>query len=350
MDVRDEGHERRQAVWSSSLRELFFNILFSPIRLSIILLTHGLSAIRPFSPQLIPIIVCILLIPVIVLLSVYAGWSVWSSAAVNWQADLNMQYGDGVSPYAYVPISGLIPQQRYDFSIDLSVPPTETNLALGNFMTTLTLLSSSNKTITSIRRSTLLLPSKSSWFFGSNLVHLHVPMLVSFVPGTSSLTAFVELGRNDGWKSLGQGQGRELSIFSASVRGDIVHRGIRGLVSRFPLLSALVSGVFFFSVLSLTCGAFLLPMVIGRPNERTVVKREQINAPLPPVNDTDSDEESVQPAKRVKRSRGSISGSRRSGSSVKGETPSSPIPAPSTSHTSIRHRPSHALLSTESDT
>lgn len=127
------------------------------------------------------------------------------------------------------------------------VPATESNLGLGNFMTTMTLLSSSNnRTITSVRRSvctrdTFLLQShlcllwpqviitspQSSWFFRtSDLIRIHIPLLPSFLPGTTSLTAFVEIGRKDGWRSLGHGEGRELSVLSATLKGDVVHYGV----------------------------------------------------------------------------------------------------------------------------
>jgi len=41
------------------------------------------------------------------------------------------------------------------------------------------------------------------------------------------MVAYVEVGRRDGWKSLGSGQGKEISVIAASVRGTVVHHGIR---------------------------------------------------------------------------------------------------------------------------
>jgi hypothetical protein len=43
-------------------------------------------------------------------------------------------------------------QQKYAISVDLQLPATEMNLALGNFMTTLTVLTSKNKTLAYVRR------------------------------------------------------------------------------------------------------------------------------------------------------------------------------------------------------
>jgi Putative adipose-regulatory protein (Seipin) len=59
---------------------------------------------------------------------------------------------DGLPPYAEIQLPSLVTQQPYAISLRLAVPATESNYALGNFMTTLTLSSSSNTTLASIRR------------------------------------------------------------------------------------------------------------------------------------------------------------------------------------------------------
>jgi len=61
-------------------------------------------------------------------------------------------YSDGPQPYSQILLPPLVPQQRYDISAQLVVPITESNLALGNFMTSLTLSTLANKTLISIRR------------------------------------------------------------------------------------------------------------------------------------------------------------------------------------------------------
>lgn len=63
-----------------------------------------------------------------------------------------MYHSDGSPPYALSALPLLVPQQRYDVSVHLSIPAVESNYALGNFMTTLTLSTTSNKTLTSVRR------------------------------------------------------------------------------------------------------------------------------------------------------------------------------------------------------
>lgn len=39
--------------------------------------------------------------------------------------------------------------------------------------------------------------------------------------------ARVEVGRRDLWKTLGRGEGRELSVYSASLVGSVRHSGIK---------------------------------------------------------------------------------------------------------------------------
>lgn len=59
---------------------------------------------------------------------------------------------DGALPYAEVPLSNIAAQQPYDISLHLVVPANEANLALGNFMASLTLLTPSNNTIALARK------------------------------------------------------------------------------------------------------------------------------------------------------------------------------------------------------
>lgn len=148
----------------------------SPVfRIPLLLFDMFASAIRllkPLAPQLIPLTVFALSIPIVVFFSLSAGWFVWRSIAVGWETAVHLQYGyvrplrsftsmlmasllnnrDGPSPHAWITLSNLVTQQPYDVSVQLAVPASESNFALGNFMTTLTLATSSNKTIISVRR------------------------------------------------------------------------------------------------------------------------------------------------------------------------------------------------------
>lgn len=54
-----------------------------------------------------------------------------------------------------------------------------------------------------------------------------IPLLQSYIATTSKVVAKVNLGRQDGWKSLGSGEGRELSVVSATLTGTLRHEGVR---------------------------------------------------------------------------------------------------------------------------
>jgi hypothetical protein len=68
---------------------------------------------------------------------------------------------DGVPPYARVELPRLMLQQIYAISLDLQLPTTEMNLALGNFMTSLVVLTLKNKTLAHVRRPVRIL--SGSW-------------------------------------------------------------------------------------------------------------------------------------------------------------------------------------------
>ena len=124
-------------------------------------------------------------------------------------------------------------------------------------------------------------PKRATFSFSAipRLVDLELPLLSSYVPGSSKMNARIDLGRRDGWKSLGSGEGRELSVWNAALRGAVRRHGIRcaplslnpmaiphsfsnrGLVSRFPLTFALVASAAFFSLSVVVLAACILPAV-----------------------------------------------------------------------------------------
>ena len=82
-----------------------------------------------------------------------------------------------------------------------------------------------------------------------------IPILSSWTPGTSSsLHAVLEVGRRDAWKMLGRGEGRELTVLEAYVRGTVLLQGTRRVVGRYPNLAGLFSSAAFF----ITAGLGLL--------------------------------------------------------------------------------------------
>ena len=66
-----------------------------PFPISLIANIIGSTAklIKPLAPHLVPLVVFILAIPVILTLSLSAGFFVWKSIAVGWETPLYLQYG-----------------------------------------------------------------------------------------------------------------------------------------------------------------------------------------------------------------------------------------------------------------
>ncbi|KAF8560232.1 hypothetical protein OG21DRAFT_1473689 [Imleria badia] len=214
--------------------------------------------------HLVPLFVCLALIPLVLFFSLFSGWYIWKNTPVPWQVPVYLQYGDSPSPYAELSLPPLSTTQPYDVSLQLVLPASEANFALGNFMATLSLSTPSNKTLVTVSRPAIALPPKRATFSFSTiprLINLDVPLLSSHVPGTSKMNARIDLGRRDGWKSLGNGEGRELSVWNAVLRGAVRRHGIRGLMSRFPLTFALVASASFFSLSVIVLAACILPAI-----------------------------------------------------------------------------------------
>lgn len=68
-------------------------VLLAPFRITLALVNRAWILIRPFAPQLVPLLICLVLVPFAVLFSVSAGWFVWRSVAVGWETDVYLQYG-----------------------------------------------------------------------------------------------------------------------------------------------------------------------------------------------------------------------------------------------------------------
>jgi len=140
-------------------------------------------------------------------------------------------------------------------------------------MTTLMLTTTSNKTLDSVRRSAIVVPG--ALYSLTNLLQpgtskLKVPLIENFATGANLVIAKIDLGRRDGWKGIGRGEGKELSVYSAALRGTLRHRGVLGLVTRFPVFFGFVAGTAFFFISSLCLAVLLLPMVYwaGGPGPR----------------------------------------------------------------------------------
>lgn len=64
-----------------------------PIRLFIDLTLAALRLVQPLAPQLVPLAVFSVSLPLILFLSVGSGYWVWKSVAVGWETEIFLQYG-----------------------------------------------------------------------------------------------------------------------------------------------------------------------------------------------------------------------------------------------------------------
>ncbi|KAF5355812.1 hypothetical protein D9756_004089 [Leucocoprinus leucothites] len=258
------------------LRGLGSSLLLAPLNLLNLVAVNGVSVLRPYAPQLIPILICLFLIPIAVCLSLFAGWRVWKSLSVGWEVPLYLQYGERIIPYAVAAIPPIQASQPYDISLRMRLPNLDSNLSLGNFMTTLTIMTPSNQTLASVSRPALVLPQTPSWIFGTpSSIDLDIALFTSFIAKTPNVLAYVEVGRRDGWKSIGDGRGREVSVLSATLCGKEIPRGIRGLAIRHPVIASALAACIFLLILSLMIGTCVLPTMFPIPVEDEVDSERQ---------------------------------------------------------------------------
>ncbi|TDL28592.1 hypothetical protein BD410DRAFT_781103 [Rickenella mellea] len=239
---------------------------------------------RSLTPQLVPLAVCLGVIPILIFSSLGAGLAVWISAPSSWQAPVYLQYGDGLPPYANMLLPRLNTKQPYDITLHLNVPASADNLAIGNFMTSLSLRTSSNVTLVDVRRPSLILPPNRRFIpltISSlpKLIEHEVPLLSSFVPRTPSVIALIEIGRRDGWKSVGHGEGRELSVWTAYIRGKIRPSGILGILARFPITVAFIASITFFILSLLVLAVFLGPAILRDFTRQQTEQNETTRSP-----------------------------------------------------------------------
>ncbi|CAE6429351.1 unnamed protein product [Rhizoctonia solani] len=257
-----------------------------------------LSIPRRLLPTILHVAAFTTILPALLAISVGAGITVVNLIPDGWKAELWMQYGEQATPFARTSLPALTPGQPYDVVLSLQVPLTTENLALGNFMTKLILTDAKNLTVaTANRPQSLVLRKQSSWipFLGNapQTETIVVPLLEhwspSFQPGNllnhgvavargmghQGFHAFIAVGRPDAWKSLGSGQGKELSIARATLQGHVKLYGIRGFFARHKfLLFVLTTAVFFAASAGAALVSYLLlaPSLSGSDSAEVAVK------------------------------------------------------------------------------
>lgn len=64
-----------------------------PLQLALRALGLVFDLVRPYAPQLVPLVFCLLLLPVLAFFSLSAGFVVWKTSAVSWEYPVLLQYG-----------------------------------------------------------------------------------------------------------------------------------------------------------------------------------------------------------------------------------------------------------------
>lgn len=93
---------------------------------------------------------------------------------------------------------------------------------------------------------------------------IEVPLLSTYTPTSRNIRAELSIGRADSWKSLGRGYARELSVAGAHLHGRLVYKGVRGLLTRFPILVSLLAGALFGAVVMSLIAACVLPVLLTK--------------------------------------------------------------------------------------
>jgi hypothetical protein len=92
MDVsRVDDHQVAET--RNSNNGLISRVLHLPFRLLLSFSSTSVATLRPYAPQIVPLLICVLFIPLVFLLSVFAGFVVWKSVAVDWETPIHLQFG-----------------------------------------------------------------------------------------------------------------------------------------------------------------------------------------------------------------------------------------------------------------
>ncbi|KAH7345201.1 putative adipose-regulatory protein-domain-containing protein [Rhizoctonia solani] len=283
LEARLEGLVRNGLAW-------FAEWILSFIRIGLFILNIP----RRVLPTILHVAAFTTILPALLAISVGAGITVVNLIPGGWHTDLWMQYGEQATPFARTSLPPLTPGQQYDITLSLQIPLTSENLALGNFMTKLILTDAKNTTVATANRPSLVLRRQTSWIpllkSSPQVETVVVPLVehwspssqpgnllnhgVAFARGTShqGFHAFVAVGRSDAWKSLGSGQGKELSIARATLHGHVKLSGIRGFFAQHKLLLFVLTTAVFFAA---STGAALVFYLLLAPSlsgsEDTVV-------------------------------------------------------------------------------
>ncbi|KAG8889054.1 hypothetical protein FRB98_005951 [Tulasnella sp. 332] len=221
--------------------------LITLVRILALPITLPLRVIKVSAPPALHIAILLSLLPILGIFSISAGVLVARWLPTGWAEPMFLQYGQGSTPYAYTVVRNLNAGQPYDVTVQLVLPTSTSNYDIGNFMTSLTLYTLNNKTLATSQRPALLVPYSSPLrLFTPSVTTVIIPLLDAFTLSHSTIRAKLEVGRPDSWRALGEGEGRELAVAEAYIRGSVRASGLTGILAISPLATSIFTGVSFF--------------------------------------------------------------------------------------------------------
>ncbi|KAG8951631.1 hypothetical protein FRC04_005919 [Tulasnella sp. 424] len=240
--------ERRISRLVSRLSAQAEILAITAFRIAVIPITLPLKLVKVSIPPALHLVIFLSLLPLLGLFSISAGILVAKWIPTGWSEQAFLQYGQGTTPFAYTVIRDLNTNQPYDISVQLVVPTSQANYDLGNFMTSVTLMSMSNRTFATSQRPSLLVPPSgpSRLLPSSGTTTVTVPIFDSLVPGYGTVRAKIEVGRQDGWTTVGKGEGKELAVVQAFIKGNVKLRGLTAILAISPKAAAILTSVVFF--------------------------------------------------------------------------------------------------------
>ncbi|KAG9035795.1 hypothetical protein FS837_001820 [Tulasnella sp. UAMH 9824] len=250
--------ERRVSRLISRISAQIEILAITAVRIAVLPITLPLKLVKVSIPPALHLVIFLSLVPLLALFSISAGILVARWIPTGWSEQVFLQYGHGSTPYAYTIVRDLNTNQPYDISVQLVVPTSQANYDLGNFMTSVTLMSMSNRTFAASQRPSLLVPPSgpSRLLPSSGTTTVTIPVFDSLVPSHSTVRARIEVGRQDGWTNVGKGEGKELAVAQAFIKGNVKLRGLTAILAISPKATAIVTSVVFF------CTSTLIALIL----------------------------------------------------------------------------------------
>ncbi|KAG8909108.1 hypothetical protein FRC01_007128, partial [Tulasnella sp. 417] len=90
----------------------------------------------------------------------------------------------------------------------------------------------------------------------SGTTTITIPIFDSLVPSYDTVRAKIEVGRQDGWTTVGKGEGTEFAVAQAFIKGNVKLQGLTAIRAISPKATAIVTSVVVF------CTSTLIALIL----------------------------------------------------------------------------------------